>query len=187
MIMASHPHFLWRDLFRRGNERKRTVIDTLRENILFCTLNRRELNYLSNFVYERTYQVNEPVFQQNERGIGMYIIAKGQIAIKTQSPQGEVLVTTLHEGSFFGEIALVDPDIRSASAVPIEKSVVVSFFKPDLEEILQRKPDMGVKILFQLCTVLGHRLAETTDRITSMARFRPSKLTAAAKVQEDAA
>jgi CRP-like cAMP-binding protein len=168
--MASHPHFLWKDLFRGGNPEKRSIIDTLKGNILFQTLNRRELAYLANFVYERTYQVDEPVFQQNERGIGMYILAKGRIAIKTHGAGGEVLVTTLREGSFFGEIALVDPNVRSASAIPLEKSTVVGFFKPDLEEILRRKPEMGVKILFQLSTVLGHRLAETTDRITVLSR-----------------
>src|SRR3954454_557322 len=100
--MASHPHFVWRDLFKKGTSEKRTILETLRENILFRTLNRKELTYLSNFVYERIYQLDEPVFQQNDRGIGMYIIAKGRVAIRTQSPQGDALVTILEEGSFFG-------------------------------------------------------------------------------------
>jgi CRP-like cAMP-binding protein len=173
--MASHPHFIWKDLFRTGDSEKRSIIETLRENILFRTLNRRELSYLSNFVYERVYQTDEPVFQQNDRGIGMYIISKGRVSIRTQSPQGDTLVTVLEEGSFFGEIALVEPDnIRTASAVPLERTVLVGFFKPDLMEILERKPDMGVKILFQLCTVIGRRLMETTERISMMKRAQPA-------------
>lgn len=167
--MASHPHFIWRDLFKRTKTDERKLQDVLKENVLFKTLPRRQLNYLSKFVYERTYQVDEPVFQQNDRGIGMYIIAKGRIAIRTQNAQGEVLVTVLSAGSFFGEIALVDPDnIRTASAIPIEPTTLVGFFKPDLNEILERKPDMGVKIMFQLCTVIGRRLVETTERITAL-------------------
>lgn len=169
--MATHPHFIWKDLFRAGNAEKRAILDTLRDNILFRTLTRRELSYLSNFVYERVYQVDEPVFQQNDRGIGMYIIAKGRIAIRSHTAQGEVLVTVLEEGSFFGEIALVEPDsVRTATAVPLERTVLIGFFKPDLMEILERKPDMGVKILFQLCTVIGRRLIETTERISVMKR-----------------
>lgn len=171
--MASHPHFLWSDLFSRRSPEKRGIIEILRENVLFKTLNRRELIYLSNFVYERVYQCDEPVFDQNDRGVGMYIIAKGRIAINTMRPQGEALVTVLSEGSFFGEIALVDPDnVRTASAMPLEKTTLVGFFKPDLAEILERKPDMGVKILFQLCTVLGRRLVETTERISVMKRVQ---------------
>ena len=44
-------------------------------------------------------------------------------------PQGEVLVTVLDEASFCGEIALVDPNtIRTATAVPVEKTVLIGFF-----------------------------------------------------------
>ena len=185
--MAVHPHFIWKDLFRRGVSEKLGIIEVLRENILFRTLNRKELAYLSHFVYERVYQIDEPVFEQHDRGIGMYIIAKGRVAIKTQSPQSDELVTVLSEGSFFGEIALVEPDnVRTAMAVPIEKTVVVGFFKPDLMEILERKPDMGVKILFQLCTVIGSRLMETTERITQLKRSNPSPKKTV-KTHEDAA
>lgn len=183
--MANHPadprsttpspvaNFFWKDLFKRGGA-SRSVLDVLKDNILFKTLDKRDLGYLSNFVYERVYQEQEAVFEQGERGIGMYIIVKGRVAIKTQGPQGEHLVTTLGEGSFFGEIALVEENsVRSATAVPLEKSIIVGFFKPDLREILERKPDVGVKILFQLCTVLARRLVETTDRI-SQTKQRPN-------------
>ncbi|MGZ3698385.1 MAG: cyclic nucleotide-binding domain-containing protein [Bdellovibrionota bacterium] len=152
----------------------------LRENILFRSLTGSELKYLSNFVYERVYQPEEPVFQQNDRGMGMYMIAKGRIAIKTLTPQGEVLVTILKEGSFFGELALVEPDnIRTASAVAADRTVVIGFFKPDLQEILTRKPAMGVKILFQLSAVLGRRLLETTEKITELKRALNQKETQA--------
>lgn len=169
--MATHPHFLWKDLFRRGKSETKVLIDLLRENILFQTLSNRELQHLSHFVYERVYQPDEPVFNQGDRGNGMYIIAKGQIAIRSHTAQSETHVTTLQEGSFFGEIALVEPDnLRTASAVALERTVTIGFFKPDLAEILERKPEMGVKILFQLAAVLGRRLLETTDRITHLKR-----------------
>jgi CRP/FNR family cyclic AMP-dependent transcriptional regulator len=164
--MGAHSHFLWTDLFRRDNAAQRNLTNILKDNVLFRTLTLRELKYLANLVYERVYQPNEPIFQQNDRGLGMYLIAKGRVAIKSPTPDGEVLVTTLTEGSFFGEIALVDPDnLRSASAVAAERCIIIGFFKPDLMEILERKPEMGVKILFQLSTVLGKRLLETTERI----------------------
>jgi CRP/FNR family cyclic AMP-dependent transcriptional regulator len=169
--MLRHPHFLWADLFRKDNSNQRSLANLLKENVLFCTLTPRELSYLSSLVYERVYQPNEPIFQQNDRGLGMYVISKGRIAIKTQTPQGDILETVLDEGSFFGEIALVDPDnIRTASAVALERAVVIGFFKPDLMEIMERKPAMGVKILYQLSKILGRRLLETTEKITQLTR-----------------
>lgn len=184
--MPSHPHFLWADLFRRDPSHHKTVALALKDNVLFKTLTPRELNYLSTLVYERIYQPNEPVFQQNDRGLGMYFIVKGQAAIRTNSAQGDVLVTVLTEGSFFGEMALVDPNnVRTASAIAIERSVIIGFFKPDLMEILERKPAMGVKILFQLSTVLGKRLLETTEKITQLSRA--SKVPQEVKKHEKAA
>ncbi|OFZ70830.1 MAG: hypothetical protein A3K03_09340 [Bdellovibrionales bacterium RIFOXYD1_FULL_44_7] len=168
-----HPHFLWKDLFRLNKADKTLLIEVLKENVLFRTLSGRELSYLSTLLYERVYQPEEYVFQQNDRGLGMYIIAKGRIAIKTQSSQGDALVTVLSEGSFFGELALVDPDnLRSASAIALERTILIGFFKPDLMEILERKPGMGVKILFQLSSVIGRRLLETTEQISLLTRAK---------------
>ncbi|CAK9250193.1 unnamed protein product [Sphagnum jensenii] len=99
----------------------------------------------------------------------MYLIVSGRIAIRTIQRNEEVFITELGKGSFLGELALVDPEhLRSAHAVVTEPSRLIGFFKPDLEGILQSNPAMGVKILYQLSTVLGRRLLETTQRITAL-------------------
>ncbi len=182
LMSASHPHFLWKDLFRRRDRGASTLIQVLSQNILFQTMTKRELKYLANFVYERVYQPGEEIFGQGERGLGMYLIVRGRVSIKNQSPQSEVLVTLLGESSFFGELALVDPEhLRTATATAVDRCELVGFFKPDLLDILQRKPSMGVKILFQLSHVLGKRLLETTERMTLLTRARNL-----GKIHEDA-
>lgn len=182
--METHPHFLWTDLFRKKKAGRSELTDILRENVLFQSLTKRELRYLSSFVYERVYQPDEPIFAQNDRGLGMYLIVKGRVAIRTQGPTpglNETLVTLLNEGSFFGELALVDPShLRSANATSIDRSVLIGFFKPDLLEILERKPEMGVKLMLSLSAVLGRRLVETTERMSLLTRQR-----SLAKVHED--
>lgn len=171
--MSTHPHYLWADLFRNDSSEKANLIQVLRENVLFRTLDHRELRYLSNFVYERIYEPGEPIFHQNDRGFGMYVIAKGKVAITTQSSDGDLLVTTLTAGSFFGELSLVEPtNIRTATATATERTVLIGFFKPDLTEILERRPAMGVKILYQLADVLGRRLVETTEKITLLTQSK---------------
>jgi len=149
------------------------MIEVLKENVLFSTLTPKELQYLSRVVYERVYQPDESIFQQNDRGYGMYLIGKGRVAIKSSAHDGENLVTILNKGSFFGELSLVDPDnIRTATAVAMTKTVLIGLFKPDLMEILGRKPEMGVKIMLQLATVIGRRLNETTEKITLLSQSR---------------
>jgi CRP-like cAMP-binding protein len=101
----------------------------------------------------------------------MYIIVRGRVAIKTEHPNKEILHTILNPGSFFGELSLIESDsLRTATAEALERTVIISFFKPDLVEIVERKPETGVKILFQLSKVLGRRLIETTEKITLLTR-----------------
>lgn len=178
--MASHPHFIWNFLFRNRNQEQKTLEQILKENTLFCTLSSREIKYLSRCVYDRTYQVNETIFQQNDRGVGMYLIIQGKVLIKVHTPHGETDVTELQNGSFFGEIALVDPrNLRTASAIALEPTQTVGFFKPDLVEILDRKPEMGVKIMTQLSMVLAQRLTDSLEVITELSKKfegHPSKI-----------
>ena len=83
----------------------------------------------------------------------------------------------LAEGSFLGELALVDPNhLRTANAVAMERSVLIGFFKPDLEDILERNPAMGVKILFQLSTVLGRRLLGPPSELRSSSREKAAPM-----------
>jgi CRP/FNR family transcriptional regulator, cyclic AMP receptor protein len=176
LATSGFPHFLWKDLFTAPKGPQSSPLDALKKNILFHTLSRSELKYLSNLVYERTYLPDEPIFQQNERGLGVYVIVQGTISIRTQSPHGEIQVAELRDGNFFGELALVDPEnVRTASAIAAERSVLVGFFKPDLVSLMESKPDMGVKILYQLAVVLGRRLKATTEKITRMTRDEESR------------
>ncbi|MBI3557990.1 MAG: cyclic nucleotide-binding domain-containing protein [Deltaproteobacteria bacterium] len=172
--MAVTNKFLWLDLFSRKSESEITILSTLKSNQLFVKLTNRELAYVSKTVHIRTYDPGEVVFEQYEKGLGMYMIAKGAIDIKLRGndkTENEILVTTLTPGSFFGELALIDTDNkRSASAYAQGPTTLIGFFKPDLLEIMERKPETGVKILFQLSKVLGRRLNETTELIASMSR-----------------
>lgn len=172
--MAVTNKFLWLDLFSRKSESQITILSTLKSNQLFVKLTSRELAYVSKTVHVRAYEPGEVIFEQYEKGLGMYMIAKGAVDIKlrpTDKAENEILVTTLGPGSFFGELALIDTDNkRTASAYSQGPTTLIGFFKPDLLEIMERKPETGVKILFQLSKVLGRRLNETTDLITHLSK-----------------
>lgn len=166
--------FLWDNLFRLSRK-EQTLTQKLKANVLFKDLSALELRLVENIVNIRNYRPSEVIFKQGDPGVGMYIISKGAIHIYTEtvnSKTGETesnQITTLKEGDFFGDLALVDVDNRrSASAVAAEDCTLIGFFKPDLVEISNRNPGAGVKILWRLGEVVAHRLRETTGRITEM-------------------
>lgn len=153
----------------------RTSKDTaslLKENILFQDLTAKELRFVTHIVHLRTYRANEIIFRQGEPGVGMYIVANGQVNISVENSLDckgaeEVVLTRLESGDFFGELALVEENgKRSATAKALENTHLIGFFKPNLIEILERSPATGVKISLRLSEVLGRRLVETNKSVS---------------------
>lgn len=164
---------LWRNYFKRTTEEKE-ISTNLKENILFTDLSSKQLKFVTNIVHLRKFRTSEVVFHQGEVGVGMYIIASGHVNItveetisdKNKSPHG-IIITKLVSGDFFGELSLVEENgRRSATAIAGEDTSLIGFFKPDLLEILERRPGIGVKIALRLGEVIGGRLKETTDRLS---------------------
>ena len=76
----------------------------------------------------------------------------------------------LKEGNFFGELTLLDEKSRSAAAVSRENSVILGFFRPDLLDLLKRKPSFGIKILLNLASIIGDRLRDTNEKLGNFRR-----------------
>ena len=93
----------------------------------------------------------------------MYVILDGKIEIK--DPETGSIFASLNSGDFFGELALLDEEPRSASAVCNEPSRLIGFFRSDLLTVIERYPKLGNKILLNLSRVLGERLRETNKNI----------------------
>lgn len=165
-------NYIWDNIFRRSADQ--TIQSVLAENILFRDLSDGELRFLERCVHVRHYHAGESVFRQGEVGVGMYLVVKGRVEIYVVDPKAsensrEVYITQLLANDFFGELSLVEENgRRTATAVAREETMLIGFFKPDLVEILSRRPAMGTKITLRIAEVLGRRLKETTDKVSEL-------------------
>lgn len=165
---------LWENLFRQ-NKKQQELLSILKDNYLFASLTQSELYFLRDLVHVRSYLPGESIFRQGELGSGVYIISRGSVDITMTDDSlnggGSQSVTRLSTGDFFGEIALVEEGgRRSASAIAVEDTTAIGFFRPDLIEIIARNPVTGNKILLRLSEVLGRRLKETADKVMQLRR-----------------
>ncbi len=167
-------HSLWRNVLGGTVEGEESV---LRSIPLFDNLSRRDIATLQRLLHRREYVAGESVFVEGEPGLGMYIIAKGVVSIQSE-PSGRELVE-LSDGDFFGEIALLNEVIRSATARAKSDCLLLSLFQPDLLGLLDRNPRLGVKILLSLSRLVGIRLVEVSDELETM-RKDHERLTAKA-------
>jgi CRP-like cAMP-binding protein len=166
---------LWDNIFRQSQSKD--LRGFLKENLLFQDLSDRDLRFLEHVVHVRKYHAGEPIFRQGDVGVGMYIIMKGRVEIFVTDPtapsneDNEIFITQLLPTDFFGELSLVeDNGRRTATAIARDETLLIGFFKPDLLEVLSRKPAVGTRIVFRLAEVLGRRLKETTDKVSELRR-----------------
>ena len=150
--------------FFKNKESSDPVLQVMGQVPIFENLTPKELKDLARLTHERSYKANEPVFKKLAPGEGMYVILKGTVEIK--DPDSNTTFATLGSGDFFGELALLDEEPRSAMAVATEASELVGFFRTDLLTLMKRGPELGNKILLNLSRVLGERLRRTNLELT---------------------
>jgi len=65
-------------------------------------------------------------------------------------------------------LALLDEAPRSASAIADDNCDILGFFRPDFLNLLYRRPELGIKILFALAKIIGERLRRTNEQLAKL-------------------
>jgi CRP/FNR family transcriptional regulator, cyclic AMP receptor protein len=122
----------------------------------FSDLGSKDILRLCRLLHTRTYLAGEYIFYQGDPGIGLYLIDDGDVEIlRTDEVGNNYSMAVFSKGDFFGELALIDGEKRSASAIAKTDTRLAVLFKPDLDEYIEKFPKTGVKILqgFNLITI----------------------------------
>ena len=160
---AIHSSF-WANLFKSPTE-KTDIEKFLLDMPPFKSLSEKDLEMLSNIIHNRSYIAGEYIFYQGDPGIGLYIIRNGEIIIQRNDEGGNILsLATFKKGDFFGELALIDGEKRSASAIAKSDVNLAVIFKPDLDEFIEKNPKKGVKILQGLSHIITVRLRHLNEQ-----------------------
>lgn len=147
----------WSNLFKTPTE-KSELEEVLLSMPPFQNLNPKFLKLLMKVVHNRVYTANEYIFFQNDPGIALYIIISGEVLISQDEEDDRFDLALLGRGDFFGEIALLDGEKRSASAIALKESQLAVIFRPDLDEFVEAHPKEGINILRGISTIVATRL-----------------------------
>jgi len=158
----------WNNLFKSPSTK--SEVETLLLSLPpFKNLDNKHINHLMRIVHHRTYAPNEFVFHQGDPGIGLYIIQEGEVLISRKSDNGyEHKFVNLGTGDFFGELALLDGEVRSASALALKEAKIIVIFRPDLDEFVEKFPRRGVEILRGISQIITTRLRKVNEDYISL-------------------
>lgn len=157
-----HSSF-WVNFFNSPTE-EADLKKSLHSISLFEDLTKSDLTSLIKIIHNRTYVAGEYIFYRGDPGIGLYIIREGDVEIQRENDSTEKKVLAVFsKGDFFGELALVDGEKRSASAIAKSHCKLSVIFKPDLDELIEKYPKKGIKILTGISSIITLRLRKLNE------------------------
>jgi CRP/FNR family cyclic AMP-dependent transcriptional regulator len=111
----------------------------------------------------RTFQPRE-IIREGEIGDRLYVVVKGDYEVL----KGGQVVATLVERSVFGEMALLDPEVRSATVRATREGLLLSLDHSTLEELMEGDVDLAQAFLKMLCG----RLRDANRKLAATSRSR---------------
>lgn len=160
---------IWEAVNFRDSHTSDDIFKALKNVPIFSDLKQKELGEIEKIIHRREYKKGEPIFRMGDPGLGMYIIITGVVNIVEEDEAGNnTILAVLKDGTFFGDLALLDEAPRSASAVADDQCDILGFFRPDFLDLLYRKPKLGIKILFSLAKIIGERLRRTNEQLAGL-------------------
>jgi CRP-like cAMP-binding protein len=137
---------------------------------IFQDLATGQLALIEKICHEKSYHRGEIIFEENLLSKEFYIIADGEVEIQidpdtigngTNSHQPST-IAVLRRGQSFGEVALVDPGVRSASArCGSESCKLLVIDRQDFIELLEQDYKMGYVIMRNFAADLALKIRQT--------------------------
>jgi len=139
--------------------------ELLRTVPIFSELSDADVTSLAQLLARRKYPKDAVVFFENEEGDSFFMIVEGRIKVTILGDDGrEVILSMLTPGDFFGEMALLDNEPRSATAIAAEESELLSLSRADFQSVATKRSITGA-----LIKVLTARLRKANHQISTLA------------------
>ena len=133
---------------------------------IFSGLSDAELAALEESSIRRSYPKNTVIINENDVADSLYVIESGKVKVYCSDKNGkEFIMNTLAGGDYFGELALLDDDRRSASVRTMEKADFCIIYKQDFNQVLDQHPHIA-KTLIRNIT---RRVRALTEKVKSLA------------------
>jgi CRP/FNR family transcriptional regulator, cyclic AMP receptor protein len=151
-------------------ESQRVAVDSTIKMRLFEEkgLTTKELMALAAFSRELSFAGGSHIFQEGDPGREMYVVLEGKVRISKQIPgAGEEALAILERGDFFGEMALIDGQPRSADArAHGGAATVIALEETTIRDVLGAEPATALELLQLLCRLIAERLREIDEKVT---------------------
>ena len=136
------------------------TLEALRSVPLFASLDDTAARHLRSLLRVQDVKSGAPIFRRGDSGDSLCLIESGRVRISmTDEVEKRIVLAELAEGDFFGEIALIDGESRTADATAIEDARLAVLSREDFLLFVRSDPDVAMEMI----SAVSHRLRRTDD------------------------
>ena len=137
----------------------------LRRVPLFADLSDQGLEVLARVSHIKTIAKGETIFYQDDVGDAAYVVISGCIGILVVTSDGrELVISEMHTGDCFGELAPLTGQPRTANAIARELSEVVAIPREEFLAMLTAEP----KLMWRVLQLVAERLRASSRRESAL-------------------
>jgi CRP-like cAMP-binding protein len=164
-LLVRHPALtgaLSKTLRERLSQAEGSFVEPYLHNIaLLGGLARTQLEELAERLHPQAFHSGDTIFFEGRAGDTMYFIESGQVEQSVSSSVGPMVLDTLEQGDFFGEIVLLTNRPHVATAYAVTECNVWALKKRDFDDLLFKYPNLAVV----LSRVVSERQVEVMEKM----------------------
>jgi len=116
----------------------------------------------------RVYRTGETIIRQGEVGDCMYVIQAGKVEVIKEDGGREVSLAVLGEGDYFGEMAIFEKDVRSATVRPVGEVRVLTIDRKMFLQKIHQDPSLAFRIMQKM----SHRIRDLDNEVTRLTEWQ---------------
>lgn len=137
----------------------------LREVPIFSELTDQEIDTIMQMANRRVFNKSTMILLEEDAAETLFIIEYGSVKITRLNDEGrEVILAILGSAEFFGEMALLDGQGRSANVMALEETALYTLVRRDFLDVLNRFPSISIQLLKEMT----QRLRKSDQQIKSL-------------------
>jgi CRP/FNR family transcriptional regulator, cyclic AMP receptor protein len=138
------------------------IVELLGRVPVFSTLEQDDLQRIAQLAVPRTFEPGQVVFREGDASDTCYIVRSGRARAVREHPDGRTItLATFGSGDIFGELAMFEDELRSATVEAVQRTSVVAVLGPDMRRLMVEHPGISARLV----VALGRRLRETNERL----------------------
>jgi CRP/FNR family transcriptional regulator len=138
------------------------IVELLGRVPVFSTLEHDDLERIAGLAVPRTFEPAQIVFREGDASDTCYIVRAGRARAVREHPDGRAItLATFGPGDIFGELAMFEDELRSATVEAVQRTSVVAVLGPDMRRLMAEHPVISIRLV----VALGRRLRETNERL----------------------